>query len=92
MGEYAYNLAACSVCIPVRVLDYRTLPLAMARFWISIIHRQTNLYRPASRETQIGAGWENRTPVLSLENLYISRYTNPADPNRGDYNTDHTFG
>jgi hypothetical protein len=25
-----------------------------------------------------GAGWESRTPVLSLENLYINRYTNPA--------------
>ena len=25
-----------------------------------------------------GAGWGSRNPVLSLENLYISRYTNPA--------------
>lgn len=25
-----------------------------------------------------GAGWESRTPVQSLENFYINRYTNPA--------------
>ncbi len=33
-----------------------------------------------------GAGWGNRTPVLSLENLYISRYTNPAINNPANYN------
>lgn len=42
-----------------------------------------------------GAGWESRTPVQSLENFYINRYTNPACvetsagrpalDNRGDY-------
>jgi hypothetical protein len=26
----------------------------------------------------VGAGWGSRNPVLSLENLYINRYTNPA--------------
>ena len=31
-----------------------------------------------ARFSELGAGWGNRTPVLSLENLYISRYTNPA--------------
>ncbi len=39
-------------------------------------------------KTKYGAGWGNRTPVLSLENLYISRYTNPAF--EGDYSTIHT--
>lgn len=38
----------------------------------------------SKRSESNGAGWGNRTPVLSLENLYISRYTNPAR-NSGDY-------
>jgi hypothetical protein len=29
----------------------------------------------------VGAGWGSRNPVLSLENLYINRYTNPANLN-----------
>ncbi len=27
----------------------------------------------------LGAGWEDRTPLLSLENWYINHYTNPAN-------------
>lgn len=29
-------------------------------------------------EAKRGAGWGSRNPVLSLENLHINRYTNPA--------------
>lgn len=38
---------------------------------------------PLSYRGMFGAGWGSRNPVLSLENLYINRYTNPARTLRG---------